>query len=236
MDIALQGPKSKEILLTLKSDASTKEELEGLKRYWLMRGVLGGFDLIISRTGYTGEDQSYELFVHPDKAPDLWETLLTAGEGFDLRPCGLAARDSLRIEAGLPLYGQELAGPFGLTPGDAGFRTFVKTYKPWFIGRDEFIKQDEQRRREIVRFRFPEKGTRPAHLGDIVADKDGNTIGNVTSCSIDRFGTLTGQAHVDRKYKKVGSEIYIHQGTAGKEAAKTNADASLALVLTRFPK
>ena len=236
VDIALQGPKSRDILLGLKSDEDTKGQLRKLKRYRLMPANLGGIDLVVSRTGYTGESLSFELFVHPDQAVALWDTLLKKGKDLGLKPCGLAARDSLRIEAGLPLYGQELAGPLELSPADAGFRTFVKSYKPWFIGRDAFLARELKRKREIVRFRFPEKRTRPAHQGDPIVDKDGREIGTVTSCSIDRFGTLTGQAHVDKKFKKPGTEIFVYQGMAGKDWEDTEAEPTRAELLTRFPK
>ncbi len=102
-------------------------------------GQLAGFDVIISRTGYTGERIAYELFVHPDKAPAFWKAVVAAGKPFGLKPCGLAARDSTRTEAGLPLYGHELAGPYGLNPANAGFGSYVKLWKPFFIGRDAFI-------------------------------------------------------------------------------------------------
>ena len=83
-----------------------------LLRTNLCEATVGGFDLVVSRTGYTGEKMAFELFVHPDKAQDLFRTLLEVGEPFGLKPIGLGARDSLRLEAGLPLYGHEL----GLDP------------------------------------------------------------------------------------------------------------------------
>lgn len=235
LDIALQGPKSIDILLALANNAAVQKRLRKLKRYRLMQAKLADIDLIISRTGYTGETFSYELFVHPDNVIAFWNALLKAGQSHGIKPCGLAARDSLRIEAGLPLYGQELAGPLAMSPADAGFRTFVKTYKPWFIGRDALLAGELKRKREIVRFRFPEKRTRPAHQGDPVVDKTGKEIGTITSCSIDRFGTLTGQAHVSRKIKKVGTEIFIYQGMAGKDLNKVEKGPTKAVVLTRFP-
>lgn len=75
------------------------------------------------------------MFIHPDRAVELWNALMAAGEPFGMKPCGLAARDSTRTEAGLPLYGHEMAGAQNLNPADAGFGSFVKMYKPFFIGR-----------------------------------------------------------------------------------------------------
>ena len=113
-----------------------------------------------------------------------------------MKPCGLGARDSLRTEAGLPLYGHEMGGTLGLGVGDAGFGLYVKTYKPWFIGREAFLENESQRKSVVIRFRFEEKRVRMAHPGDIVINGKGKVIGQVTSCAIDQEGFLTGQAHI----------------------------------------
>lgn len=231
LDVALQGPNSRKILLALEATDVDRKKIQKLKRFGVTHVKLGGFDLIVSRTGYTGEPMSFELFVHPEQTVALWNALLKAGEPLGLKPCGLAARDSLRIEAGLPLYGHELAGPLNLSPGDSGFRHFIKTYKPWFIGRDAFLAKEEKRTKEIVRFRLP-PAVRIAHQGDPVADKDGNAIGWVTSCSLDRAGTLTGQAYVEKKFGKEGSTLLVYQGMAGKEIA--GAAPTEATVLSRM--
>lgn len=244
VDIALQGPKSRDILLALGCDAETRKRILALKRTELCDATIGGFDLVVSRTGYTGEKMAFELFVHPDRAVDLWNALLKAGEPMGLKPCGLGARDSLRTEAGLPLYGHELAGPFNLGVGEAGFASFVKTYKPWFIGREAFLAREKQRQTVVVRFRFTEKGVRMAHLGDPVLDRKGRTIGFVTSCAIDSEGFLTGQAWVELKYAEEGTPLYIFQGkpqTLGKSPAELKTGDRLllptpAVVLSRFPK
>ena len=109
-----------------------------MKRNQIVHGVWMGYDLWLSRTGYTGEPMAFEIFAHPRDLPGLWVALLEAGKPFGLKPCGLASRDSLRIEAGLPLYGHELAGPLNLNPSDAGFAPYVKVYKPHFIGKDAY--------------------------------------------------------------------------------------------------
>lgn len=232
VDLALQGPKSRKILLALDATDADKEKIKKLKRFGVAQVKPGGFDLIVSRTGYTGESQSFELFVHPDKAVAIWNALLKAGEAHGIKPVGLGARDSLRIEAGLPLYGQELAGPLSMSPADAGFRTFVKTYKPWFIGRDAFLEKETKRTREVQRFRFP-PGVRMAHLGDPVVDSAGKAIGVVTSCSLDSEGTLTGQAYIDKKLAKEGTKILIYQGMHDKDIS--GVTPTEATVLSRFP-
>ena len=136
IDIALQGPKSRDILLAMGVDDKTKARIMNLKRTELCDAVVGGFDLIVSRTGYTGEKMAFELFVHPDRAVDFWSAVLKAGEPFGVKPIGLGARDSLRTEAGLPLYGHEMglgSGKFDerdLGVAEGGFGSYVKTYKP----------------------------------------------------------------------------------------------------------
>ena len=244
VDIALQGPKSREILLALGTDAPTRKRIMGLKRTQLCEAVVGGFDLIVSRTGYTGEKMAFELFVHPEKAVEFWNALMKAGEPLGLKPCGLGARDSLRTEAGLPLYGHEMAGELGLGVAEAGFGTYVKPYKPWFIGRDAFINREKSRTGILVRFRFNEKGVRMAHNGDPVVDRKGRTIGTVTSCAVDSEGYLTGQAFVEEKSADEGTPIAIFQGapkTTGKTPAELKTGDRITLptagvILSRFPK
>ena len=242
VDLALQGPKSRDILLALGTDDSAAEHLRKLPWAGVMEGVFGGFDLVVSRTGYTGERIAYELFVHPDKSVELWNALLKAGEPMGLKPAGLGARDSLRTEAGLPLYGHEMAGEMGLTIGDAGFSDYVKTYKPWFIGRSAFIAQEAARKRDVIRFRFDEKTVRMAHYGDPVVDRRGRVVGRVTSCAVDSEGYLLGQACVDRSMAKAGTPIAIFQGgltaaEGGDVAVGSKVQVPTpATVLTRFPK
>lgn len=212
VDIALQGPNSREILLSLGCSEQDAARLRKLEWAGLMEGRFGGFGLVVSRTGYTGERTAYELFVHPDHSPALWDKLLEVGRPLGLLPAGLGARDSLRTEAGLPLYGQEFAGALQLGVGDAGFASYVKTYKPWFIGRSAFISQERERSRQVVRFRFDEQRVRMAHYGDPVVDEHGQQIGQVTSCAIDRERYLTGQACLDRDHLKVGTPIGVRRG------------------------
>ncbi|MEK7787323.1 MAG: hypothetical protein AAB658_18130, partial [Chloroflexota bacterium] len=175
VDIALQGPRSRDILLAL--GANNKSLITKLKRTELCRATVGGFDMIVARTGYTGEQIGFELFVHPDNAVGLWNALMSAGTPLGMKPCGLASRDSLRTEAGLPLYGDEMAGHLDLGVGDAGFESYVKTHKPWFIGRKAFLVQEKDRKGEVARFRFNAKSGRMAHNGDPVVDDKGRVIG-----------------------------------------------------------
>lgn len=250
VDLALQGPKSRDILLALGVDPDTRKKILALKRTELCEATIGGFDLIVSRTGYTGEKMAFELFVHPDGAAELFNTLLEKGEPFGIKPIGLGARDSLRTEAGLPLYGHEMGegsgkhGERDLGVAEGGFGSYVKLHKPWFIGRQAFVEREKTRKGVVIRFQFLEKGVRMAHGGDPVLDKRGRVIGWVTSCAVDQQGTLTGQAYVELRAAEEGTHIYIYQGSPDKEikapATLTIGEKSIlpgeAVVLSRFPK
>jgi glycine hydroxymethyltransferase len=244
VDIALQGPMARKILMGLGCDEDTRCCIRYLKRTQICEVSMGGFDLIISRTGYTGEKFSYEIFVHPARADDLFNAILEVGKFYGIKPCGLGARDSLRTEAGLPLYGHEMGGELNLGVAEAGFGQYVKTYKPWFIGREAFIEKEKGRKGMLVRFRFDEKGVRMAHLGDPVVDWRGKVIGHVTSCAVDMDGYLTGQAYLDAKSAEKGTIIYIYQG-APKDSSKILGTLKVgervnlpspAHILRRFPK
>jgi glycine hydroxymethyltransferase len=244
VDLALQGPESRRILRSLDGDDETLYRLRRLSRTEVMQAHLGGFDLIIAGTGYTGERRSYELFVHPDQAAALWEALMTAGKPYGLVPIGLAARDSLRIEAGLPLYGHELGGPLDLGPGDAGFSSYVKTYKPFFVGRRRYMAYEKTRDSIVVRFRMVERGVRVPQQGDPVVNLKGRVIGKVTSCSIDTEGHLVGQAYIKVNHAQPGTPIAVFQTTrawSGKprDALQVGDRVQLhdrGVVLTRFMK
>jgi len=276
VDIALQGPKSREMLLAMGVDDKTKARIMKLKRTELCDALVGGFDLMVSRTGYTGEKMAFELFVHPERAVDFWNAVMKAGEPFGVKQIGLGARDSLRTEAGLPLYGHEMGlgsykggfpgtntrtGDTGLdTPfaksaqgysttssifngrdlgvAEAGFGSYVKTYKPWFIGRDAYVAREKERKGVVIRFRFDDQRIRMAHNGDPVVDKDGNSIGFVTSCAIDGERFLTGQAYLEFAYTALDTPIFIHQGAALRQAQGELMDrpATAAKVGSRFAK
>jgi glycine hydroxymethyltransferase len=217
-------------------DSYTKARIMHLKRTELCDAKVGDFDLIVSRTGYTGEKMAFELFVHPERAADFWNAVLKAGEPFGVKPIGLGARDSLRTEAGLPLYGHEMglgSGKFGerdLGVAEGGFGSYVKPYKPWFIGRDAYVTREQERKGVVIRFRFDDQRVRMAHNGDPVVNGNGERIGFVTSCAIDGERFLTGQAYLENGYIKEGTPIGIHQGGV------MDRPATAAKVVSRFPK
>jgi glycine cleavage system T protein len=218
VDLALQGPASLRILQSLTDDARLQERLGRVRKTGLIECELGGlstgsrpgFNLIIARTGYTGEDIGYEIFVHPDRAVAFWETLLEAGQPFGLQPTGLAARDSTRTEAGLPLYGHELAGPLDISPAGAGFAGYVKLHKPYFIGRNAYIEREKARAMQVARFRMNERGVRMPKTGDPVISKKGQAIGYVTSAAVDVDGVILGLAYVGSRYARPGDEIGVY--------------------------
>ena len=254
IDIALQGPRSRDILLAMGVDTYTRTQVNKLKRTELCDAVIGGFDLIVSRTGYTGEKMAFELFVHPECAVDFWNAILKAGEAFGVKMIGLGARDSLRTEAGLPLYGHEMglgsyrggldtpaaknASGYSTTIFDGrdlgvahgGFGSYVKPYKPYFIGRDAYLAREKERKGVVVRFRFDEPRVRMAHNGDPVVNVNGERIGWVTSCAVDAERFLTGLAYLDLAYTAIGTPIGIHQGGA------VDKPSTAAKVVSRFPK
>ncbi len=228
VDIALQGPASLQTLVTLVG-ARHASPLQQLARTDVMAATLAGLDVFISRTGYTGESVAYEIFVHPDHVVTLWNAILAAGKELGVKPCGLAARDSLRTEAGLPLYGHELAGPLNLAPYHIGFGGYAKAYKPFFVGKAAYVAKAAQAKQKLSRFKFGKKGVRPPKQGTGVLDAGGNSIGTVTSCAQDSEGLLLGLAVLNLSIgAKDGTPIYF--------AARPGAPLDEAIVLTRFPK
>jgi aminomethyltransferase len=170
--IALQGPRAASILQQM-----TNEPLASIPFFGLATGVVGGLAVTIARTGYTGEN-GFELLVSTDQAANLWNLLRTAGTDHGLLPAGLGARDTLRLEARLPLYGADLSDQ--TTPLEAGLGRFVKLEKPHFSGRDALLRQhDEGPRRKLVGLSMKAQAIpRPHH---VVTDAEGNRLGEVTS-------------------------------------------------------
>ncbi|MEA4900077.1 glycine cleavage system aminomethyltransferase GcvT [Desulfitobacterium sp.] len=171
--LALQGPFAEKILQKL-----TSTDLSGIKYYWFKHGEVNGIPSLISRTGYTGED-GFEIYLPPDKAPELWRKILETGAPEGIEPIGLGARDTLRFEAKLPLYGNEL-GP-DISPLEAGIGFFVKLTKDEFIGKDALKAQKEKGvSRKLVGLEMIERGIARSHYP---IQKDGEEVGIITSGS-----------------------------------------------------
>jgi len=149
--IAIQGPQA---LRTL--DRLTPVELGSIGYYWFKDGTVSGVPARIARTGYTGED-GFELYLAPAEAPRIWNELLAAGRDFGIKPCGLGARNTLRLEAKMALYGHEIHA--SITPYEADLGWMVKLDKGEFIGRTALAKQKEQGvRRKLIGFEMRGRG------------------------------------------------------------------------------
>lgn len=198
--LAVQGPESPGIL-----KAVTDADLDGLKYYAGLPGTVAGVPALIARTGYTGED-GFELFVKPEHAVRLWEALLEAGSAAGLVPCGLSCRDTLRLEAGMPLYGHELTT--ALTPFDAGLGRVVKFGKEGdFVGREALTKAAERAEAEPPRVLVGliAEGRRVPRAGYAVV-ADGKVIGEVTSgAPSPTLGKPLAIAYVDAAHAAPGS-------------------------------
>ncbi|MFD6416380.1 glycine cleavage system aminomethyltransferase GcvT [Streptomyces sp. NPDC060194] len=202
--IAVQGPESPGILASV-----TDADLDGLKYYAGLPGTVAGVPALIARTGYTGED-GFELFVAPADAEPLWRALTEAGAAAGLIPCGLSCRDTLRLEAGMPLYGHELTT--ALTPFDAGLGRVVKFDKTShgddFVGRKALEAAAAQAEsappRRLVG--LIAQGRRVPRAGmSVVAG--GQVVGEVTSgAPSPTLGRPIAMAYVDAAYAEAGTE------------------------------
>ena len=152
--LALQGPNSLSILKKVIAKKEIKK-LEKLQKREFIDASIAGREVTIAYTGYTGEKIGFELYLSPDNSRFIWNLLLEEGKDYGILPAGLGARDSLRIEAILPLYGHELAGKFNISPLEAGLGFYVKFHKPYFIGREALLKK--KIKRKIISFEMLEK-------------------------------------------------------------------------------
>ena len=149
--IAVQGPLSAGVVSRV-----TGRDESALRYYWFRDGEAAGFPARIARTGYTGED-GFELYVAPEHAAPLWQALLAAGAAEGIQPCGLGARNTLRLEAAMALYGHEIDA--SITPLEAGLGWIVKFEKENFIGRDVLLRQrGEGVKRKLAGFEMTDRG------------------------------------------------------------------------------
>jgi aminomethyltransferase len=170
--IAVQGPKALGILQKLVPDL----DLAAIKYYWFSYGTVVGENCLVARTGYTGED-GFEVYLSPGSAPALWRKLLEAGRTDGLVPVGLGARDTLRLEACMALYGNDIDDTTTALEADLGW--ILKLAKPEFNGKAVLEKQKaEGIHRKLVAFELMERGI-PRHGYDCY--KDGQKVGHVTS-------------------------------------------------------
>lgn len=198
--LALQGPNSLDILRPL-----TEIELDGMKRFRWNWGMIEGEEVLVSRTGYTGEDgfEIYTLSRHPEK---IWSAIMDKGRSLDLLPIGLGARDTLRLEANLMLYGNDIDET--TTVLEAGLDWIVKFQKGEFLGRKALLKQKEEGiERKLVGFEIVDKGIARPHYpvylkGERVAEVTSGTFSPLLKKSI-------GLVYLPIESTEIGTEIEI---------------------------
>lgn len=200
-EIAIQGPKAQKILQKI-----TDIDLDEIKFFYFKNDiVVDGIKCLISRTGYTGED-GFEIYTSIEEIVQLWHKLLTIGKEEGLKPAGLGCRDTLRFEACLPLYGNELSQD--ITPLEAGLGFFVKLQKHSFIGKEALLKQKEEGlKKKSVGFEMKDRGI-PRHGYEVRVL--GEKIGVVTTGYLaPTLKKNIGLALIDSKYCELGTEIEI---------------------------
>lgn len=203
--LAVQGPESVKTLQKL-----TDTDLDDIGFYRFEVGNLAGFDnIILSGTGYTGE-KGFEVYFDKNEAdPEkIWHSIMEAGDEFDIEPCGLGARDTLRLEMGFALYGNDITKD--TNPLEARLGWLTKLDKGEFIGRDDLKKvKEDGLDRKLVGFTIDDKRSIP-RKGYTIVDEDGNEIGKVTSGSRSiTLGKNIGMGYVSIEYAEEGSTVYI---------------------------
>jgi len=204
---AVQGPNAEETLQKIST-----EDLSKIERFKCANSRLANVDVFLSRTGYTGED-GFEVFIweasltNPDKAVKLWSAILEAGKTFGIEPCGLGARDTLRLEAGMCLYGNDIDE--NTTPLEAALSFVVKLQKENFVGKEALLKQkNEGIKRKRVGIRIIEQGI-PRPNYEIYSD-NGENIGHITSGTFSpllKFGI--GMAYIQTSQAQEGNIINV---------------------------
>ncbi|RZJ72835.1 glycine cleavage system aminomethyltransferase GcvT [Flavobacterium sp.] len=199
--LAIQGPKAAEAMQSL-----TSTNLSDIKYYHFEVGDFAGFDdVIISATGYTGSG-GFEIYCKNEQAEAIWNKVFEAGKAWDIKPIGLAARDTLRLEMGFCLYGNDIDDT--TSPLEAGLGWITKFTKD-FTNSDNLKKQKEAGvSRKLVGFELTERGV--PRQGYEIVDKDGNVIGNVTSgTQAPSLNKGVGLGYVTMEFAGVDSEIFI---------------------------
>jgi aminomethyltransferase len=199
--LALQGPDAEKVMVKL-----TDVDLKNLRYYWATKGKVAGKEILFSRTGYTGED-GFELYMPSEYAEHLWNSIMQAGKEFGIEPIGLGARDSLRLEMKLMLYGNDIDKT--TNPLEAGLGWIVKLDKGDFMGKKPTLKlKEEGLKRKLVCFQLYDKAFPRQHYS---IEKEGRKIGEVTS------GTFSpslekgiGMGYVDIEYSGIGTKLDIN--------------------------
>lgn len=203
--LALQGPASIDVLRPLLDiDPDTIKHF-----HFVMGEIKGGVEALVSRTGYTGED-GFEIYLEPDHAVDVWQALMDSGRGHGIKPAGLGARDTLRLEKGYPLYGHELSEK--ITPIEAGLKKYVRFNKD-FIGKEALEKQAASGvAKTLVGFEMVDPGI-PRAGYELSAD--GNKAGWVTSGTLSpSLNVGIGMGYIDASLKVDEIDVNIRNRLA----------------------
>jgi len=211
--IAIQGPKGVDLLQKL-----TDANLSAVKFYWVTRGAVCGLkDILIARTGYTGED-GFEIYIPSDEknSARVWGEVLEAGREFGVLPCGLGARNTLRLESKLPLYGHEISDTINVW--EAGLDRFCKMEKPEFVGREALEKSKAAGlKRTLVGLEMVDRGI--ARDGYRILNTSGREIGYVTSGSYAPFLKKNiALTYVPPELSPVGTEVLVEIRNQGVKA------------------
>ena len=199
--VALQGPNAIKILGQI-----TGIDLMPIKYYWFTHGEVANARAIVSRTGYTGED-GFEIFIQPNQAGGVWNTILEVGKNAKILPCGLAARDTLRLEAAMRLYGNDIDETTSVL--EAGLEWIVSWEKPSFIGRKALESQKNTgTKRQLVGFEMIDRGI--ARHGYEVR-QNGLPVGVVTSGTKTPYlNKAIGMAYIPVDQARVGTDLEIN--------------------------
>lgn len=198
--LAIQGPLSQKVLQRI-----CDTNLSGIRFYHFALCMINETEAVISRTGYTGED-GFELYIPSSSAEAIWNRIMESGKDCGIKPCGLGARDSLRLEMGYTLYGNDISE--GTTPLEAGLERFVKFQKPSFIGKDALQKQAQEGvRKRLIGFKLVGRGMPRRHYAIHAEDRK---IGEVTSGgNSPSLGEFIGMGYVETSFSSLGSKIGI---------------------------
>lgn len=198
--IAPQGPRAAELLAGL-----TDLDLASLGYYRSLRGTVAGIECLLARTGYTGED-GFELFCDARRAPALWDALLAAGTALGIQPCGLGSRDTLRLEAGMPLYGNEL--DLSGNPYEANLGRVVKLDKGEFVGRAALASvQQSGPRRKLVGLVMRDNAIARHGYAVLVAGEEAGMVTSGTASPT--LGTRIAMAYLPVQHAAVGDEVEV---------------------------
>jgi aminomethyltransferase len=208
--IAVQGPNAEAILAATSDITDVSIPWSEQKYYAWASATYAGKPLLLARTGYTGED-GFELLVAADDAASLWDALLEAGAPHGLVPAGLAARDTLRLEAGMPLYGHELSRD--TRPSQAGLGRVVVTAKESFVGKDALSAAEESTEASDapVLVGLVAEGKRAGRAGYAVVDEHGSVLGEITSGALSpTLGHPIAMAYVNPSSAEEGTAVFLN--------------------------